>query len=168
MQVGIGGTNQPDIDVYRIDCSQSGDALLFDGRQQLGLHGQGQVTDFIQKQRTPRSRFHSARLGFSGIRESTLLVPEELTFEQLLRNTSQVDGNKDLLPTGREEAQHACGQILSGTVFSQYEQVGIRIRKLVDGFFYLLHGGGVANQFRNAVVSLQGLYLVLQPSYFLA
>ena len=168
MQVGIGGTNQPDIDVYRIYCPQSGDALLFDGRQQLGLHGQGQVTDFIQKQRTPRSRFHSARLGFSGIRESTLLVPEELTFEQLLRNTSQVDGNKDLSSAGREEAQHACGQIFSGTVFSQYEQVGIRIGKLVDGFFYLLHGGGVANQFRNAVVSLQGLYLILQPSYFLA
>ena len=167
MQVGIGGTNQPDIDVYRIDCPQSGDALLFDGRQQLGLHGQGQVTDFIQKQRTPRSCFHSARLGFSGIRESTFFVPEELTFEQLFRNTSQVDGNKDLLPAGREEAQHACGQVLSGTVFSQYEQVGIRIGKLVDGFFYLLHGGGVANQFRNAVVSLQGLYLILQPSYFL-
>lgn len=53
MQVGIGGTNQPYIDVYRIDCPQSGDALLFDGRQQLGLHGQGQVADFIQKQRTP-------------------------------------------------------------------------------------------------------------------
>ena len=28
--------------------------------------------------------------------------------------------------------------------------------------------GEVANQFRNAVVSLQGLHLILQPTYFLA
>lgn len=49
VQVGVGGTNQADIDVYRTHCPQAGDALLFDGRQQLGLHGQGQVADFIQK-----------------------------------------------------------------------------------------------------------------------
>ena len=36
-----------------LTAPKSGDTLLFDGRQQLGLHGQGQVTDFIQKQRTP-------------------------------------------------------------------------------------------------------------------
>lgn len=95
-QICIGGTDQPDIDIYGTDCAQTGDAPLLDSCQKLGLHGQWQVSDLIQEKCSSRSHFHSSGLGLAGIRESTFLITEELTLKQLFGYTSQVNGDEGI------------------------------------------------------------------------
>jgi hypothetical protein len=68
--------------------------LIFEEAEQLALYGERHVADFVEKQRAAVRRFELAPRQFGGTGEGTLLVSEELAFEQRLGHRRTVDGHE--------------------------------------------------------------------------
>jgi hypothetical protein len=60
-------------------------ALFLDYAQQLDLHGEGQVGDFVEEQRAALGRLEQAQLVATGAGEAALDMPEELALDQFRR-----------------------------------------------------------------------------------
>ena len=67
------------------------DRLLLDRAQQLDLHRQRQLGDFVEEQRAAVGGLEQARLVGMGAGEAALLVAEELAFHQLGGDRAAVD-----------------------------------------------------------------------------
>ena len=160
-QLGVGGTNQPHIDMDRFYGTQADNLPFLQCRQQFGLHRKRQVPDFIEEKRAARSHFHPSGLGLVGIGKGPFLVTEKLALEQLFRNASQVDGDKGFRSTGREMLQHTGHQIFSSTVFAQNQDIGICIRETENRVLDLTHGRRFADEFRQGSIVAQSRNLFL-------
>src|SRR5712692_1121617 len=95
------------------------DLTFLEHAQQLGLHGQWHVADFIEENRAVFRLLELAEMTVRGSGERALLVAEELGLDQFRRNRSAVES--DEWPRGAWAAvvQSACDQFLSGAGFSE-------------------------------------------------
>jgi hypothetical protein len=80
----IGRGNQAQIDVDFFAPAQAGEGLLLDKAEQLRLHGQGDVTDFIQEERAAIGALDMAAAHGGRTSEGVFLVAEQFAFEELL------------------------------------------------------------------------------------
>ena len=62
-QVPVGGSDQTNIQPDGMVGAQALDFTILQGTEQLGLDGQGQLTNFIQKQRATLGRFKTSVRG---------------------------------------------------------------------------------------------------------
>ena len=168
VEVGVGGADQPHVNLCRLHRPQPHGLPFLDGGEQLGLHGQGEVSYLVEKERASRSDFHPSRLCLARIGEGPLFVAEQLAFEKLFGDASQVDGHEGRFLPGREMLQHACHEVFPRTVLAENQDVGVRVGELEDGFLHLPHGGRVADEFGQPVVGSEGEHLRLQSPHFLA
>ena len=92
------------------------DLLFLNGPQQLGLHGQAQLTDLIQENGAGVGHFKIARLpALFGPGESALIVAEQLTFQQGLRNRGAVHRHKGIFRPEGMIVDGLCQHLLAGT-----------------------------------------------------
>ncbi len=85
LEVAVGGRDHTHVDT---DISQPTDPLerlLFQKPQQLGLQRRRHLPDFVEEDRAAVGRFEQPALLLAGVGEGAALVPEQLAFEQLLR-----------------------------------------------------------------------------------
>ncbi len=93
-QIAIGSGNQPDIE---FDGTRSAHPLKFpllQNSQQLGLHGDGQLSDFIQKNRAALSHLKLSLFLRDGARESSSFMSEQFALQQGLSDGGAVNGDK--------------------------------------------------------------------------
>ena len=146
-QVFVGGAD--DAHVYRLFLggAQRANAPLLYGAQQLGLHGQGQVADFVQKQRAARSGLKKTNTVLRGAGVGAFACAEKFGFEQVLRNGAAIDGHER--PAGAVAAcMHGIGhQLFARARFAVHQ-----------------HGGHAAGHFGYALLGhLHGRRLAYQP-----
>ena len=72
-------------------------ALGFNESQQFSLAIDGNLTNLIKKDRPALGQLHLAGFPFLRIRESPLLMAEQLTLQQVLRQSCAVDHYKRLV-----------------------------------------------------------------------
>ena len=112
------------------------------------------ASNLIQKESTAIRRFNSSFLRIPGIRKRPLLVSEKFTLEKILRDTPQVDIHKRLPCPARKLMQGMRHHILSRTILSSNQYVGIRSRHTHHLRFQFLHGRAFANHSRKHILAV--------------
>ncbi len=90
-KVAVSRSNHPHIDLDRVGASESFKFLLLYRAQQFRLQFQGDVSDFIEKERAPIRQLESPLFLHQGAGERTPLVSEEFALQQASRNRCAID-----------------------------------------------------------------------------
>ena len=96
LQIPVGCTDQPHIDRNRTVASYLYDRATLDRRQQLSLKMIGQISYFIQKERSALCHLEFTNPVEMGIGEGSLDVAEQLAFEQCLSQCAHIDRDHQL------------------------------------------------------------------------
>ena len=120
--------------------------LLLDDAQQFHLHVQGQIRDFIEKQRPAlggldQSLFVAHRTG-----EAAALVPEELAFHELGGNGAAIDRDERAVAARAGLVNEFRHQFLAGARLAENMHGRLAARDARNHLAQVLHGGGGAEQ----------------------
>ena len=103
------------------------DGQVLDGAQELGLRGQGQVGDFVEKQRAAVGVLELAAAA-AHARRRALLDAEELGLEQRLDERRAIDGDERTVPAPAQVVDLTGDELLADAALA-FEQHGeIRVR----------------------------------------
>src|SRR5690348_17816160 len=102
----MSGCNQTHVDVMRAAAAQALELLFLQNAQKFRLQGQRQVPDFVQKESAGICHFKAADFLRHGPGKCTLLVPKQLTLQEI-----EGDGSAVKLD---EAASATCAQIVNG------------------------------------------------------
>ena len=122
--------------------------LLLDDAQELDLHVQRQIGDFIQKQRAAFGGLDQSFLVADGAREAAALVPEQLAFHELGRNGAAVHRHKGAVAARSRLMNELRDQFLAGAGFAVDVDGRLAACDARDHLAQLLHGGGASEQAR--------------------
>ena len=89
-------------------------------------------------------------------------MPKQLTLEQLLRNSPQVNLHKRLLHPRRTAIKQISNHILTRTILTQDKDIGIGLFQLLNSFQQFLHHLALTHNNGQAAIALQGSHLLLQ------
>ncbi len=117
----IGGGDDAAIGLDRVRSADSLESAVLKHAQQLGLHSQGHLADFVEEQSASLGQLEPAFLLAIGAGEGPAFVAEELALEQVLRQGRTVDG--DQRPAARDVAEmNRLGhELLAGSGFARDE-----------------------------------------------
>ena len=134
--------------------------------QQLHLHGQRQVADFVEKQRAAVGGLEQAVLVRDRAGEAAFAVAEEFAFHQALRDRAAVDRHERLVGARTQFVDQARDQFLAGAGFAVDVDRRLAARELFDQRAHLLDGRRFAQQFLAACwpVWLSGFAAGLWPT----
>src|SRR5690606_15170425 len=90
-EVAIGGRYPTHVGLHRAGAPDALEAPLLQHPEQLGLQLGLQLTDFVEEKRALCREFDAPAARGSGPGERTLLVTEQLTFEQIVGERRAVD-----------------------------------------------------------------------------
>ena len=93
-QIFIGGGNHAHINGGFLGPSHRTDAALLQDAQQLHLHGNAHLADFIEKDGPAVRHFKKTALVLCSPGECPLHVAEQFAFQQSLRKGAAIDGDK--------------------------------------------------------------------------
>jgi hypothetical protein len=101
LEVLVRGGDNPHVTGLGSVAADALEAALLQHAQQLDLHLQGHVADFIEEQGTAGGHFEAALAAADRPGESALLVTEQFRLEQVARDGAAVD--RDEGPVARGE-----------------------------------------------------------------
>ena len=113
--------------------------------QELCLHGLGQLSDFVEKQRAAVSEFEQSRLVIGRAGEGAAHVPEQLALEQCLDDGGTVDGHEAALAAGPGLVQRAGDKFLARPGFTSDERGAHVRRQSADDAEQFLHQRAAAD-----------------------
>ena len=108
-QIAVSRSQNAHIGLYRARTAHPFEALLLQHAQQFDLHGQRHITDFVEEQRTTLSELKAPDTSRNRTGECALFMAEQLTFQQVGRNRTTIDGHKRFACTagvGMQIARH--------------------------------------------------------------
>src|SRR5439155_10871856 len=120
-QVAMGRRHKPSVDSPRSWAPQALEFPLLQNAQQFWLEFQGDITDFVQKQRALVRQLQPATLLCDCTGEGTPLVPEKFTLQQTAGNGSAVEFDQRSLPPAAAIVNSPCNKFLAGAGLSQQE-----------------------------------------------
>ncbi len=156
LQVAVGRGDHPHVAADGLVAAHALETALLQHAQQLDLHRQAHVADFIQQQRAALGHLEAALARAERASEGTLLVAEQFAFQQVRRNRAAVDGHERAIAARRMFVDGARHHFLAGAGFAQHQHGGIERGDLVDQPAQAHHRRAVAGR----AVALRGLGLV--------
>jgi hypothetical protein len=146
----------------RLVAADALDFALFQHAQQLGLHGQRHVADFVEKYCAVIGLLELSDVPACRPGERSLLVPEEFRLDQLRRNRRAVQGHK--CPTGSRAAlvDRPRHKLFPGARFSQNADPRLARRDAIELRHNTLHGCALPNDFVLAQALLELAVLALK------
>ena len=111
------GGDDSQIDRNRLDAADRNHDSLLNRAQQLGLHHERQLADFIEKQRAAIGTADESERGGNGAGESALHVAEQLRLHQLGRKHGAIDGHKRPVGAGTESMNLPSGDFFARRPF---------------------------------------------------
>src|SRR5205085_8335092 len=101
-QISIGRSDDANVDLDRSLLAEWLNLTFLQESQELRLHVEWQIADFIQEQRSTGSRpNHALRIG-NRSRNRATPIAEEITLRQLFRNGGAVERHKHFSTTRRD------------------------------------------------------------------
>jgi len=89
-KVAVGGRDHPDIDGNVAVAAQAPVAFVLDRLEDLALHGQRHVADFVEKDGAAVGEFENPLVAPAGIGVGPFLVSEKFVFQQVFRDRGAV------------------------------------------------------------------------------
>jgi hypothetical protein len=117
-QVLVGGADHAHVHRLFLGGAERAHLPLLDGAQQLGLHGQRQVTDLVQEQRAAARGLEVALAVLGGAGVGALARAEKLGLQQVLRDGAAVHGHEGAVGAVAAGMQRARRQLLAGARFA--------------------------------------------------
>src|ERR1700687_955455 len=108
-------------------------AMLFQKTQQLDLQIDRQVADFIEKHRAALGGLEAAGFVFPCASERAFDVPEQLAFEQMLRQRRARDGDERPIAARAPSMDRRREHVLSGAALAREQHGDIRRSGLPRG-----------------------------------
>ena len=136
---GVGRGEDAHVDAA---CLRGADALElagFENAQQLGLLANGDVGDFVEKERAAVGELEAADAIGAGVGECAFDVAEDLALEGAFREAAGVDGNQGHARAGRSGVEELGDDLFAGAVFAGDEDVGVGGTDLRDELEDRLH-----------------------------
>ena len=93
-QIAVRRHHDSHVHLGRLVGADAFDFAFLQHPQQLGLHGQGHVPDFVEEYRSPFGLFELANVTPGGASERTLLVTKKFGLDQFSRNCGTVQGDE--------------------------------------------------------------------------
>ncbi len=93
-QIAVGRRDDGDVDSLRLQGADALHFAVFERAQQLGLHRQGQLADFVEEQRAALCGLEHSRLRLDRAGERAAHVAEQLALEQRVHDRRAVDRHK--------------------------------------------------------------------------
>ncbi len=114
--------------------------MLLEQAQNLGLKCQRHVTNLVEKERAAVAplKFTNAAAVCSG--EGALLVTEQFTFQQVLRDGSAVEGQEGCLGPGAVLVDGTGDQFLAGAALAGNQHGDVLGGDAADGLVHVAHG----------------------------
>src|SRR5581483_4111746 len=168
-QVFVGGGDDADVHRNFFRAADGAHGALLERAQQLDLHGDAHLADFVEEDGAAVRAFEQAARVVRGAGEGALHVSEEFAFEQRLRKRAAVDGNEGFGGARRAGVQRARDQFLSGPALAQDHHGAAGGGDGADGFLQLLHRGAGADDVLQRVaavgVAAEGLVLAAERDF---
>ena len=127
-QVAVGGRHQAHVDLDLALPAQSHQRALLQRAQQLGLHGQRQLANLVQKDGAAVGLLKPARTGCAGAGECAFFIAKQLRLEQRIRNGRAVDLDEGPVAPPAGQVHGACEQLLARARLAQQQHGGLGLR----------------------------------------
>src|SRR5262249_18238135 len=119
LEIAVGGGDHAHIDARTLVAADRADFLFLQNTQQLGLHFERELTNFVQENRSTVGRLEQAGPGFQGARESAPLVSEEFALNESGDERSAIDGYKWAIGERAAEVDSAGNEFFAGPAFAR-------------------------------------------------
>ena len=129
--------------------------MFLQGAEKLGLQVDGQVADFVQKQRALAGGFEQTLLGMLRSGERSLDVAEQFGFDQRGNQRGTVHRGKRLILPRPGKMNRARHQFLAGAALSQDQDRIVVLRDFLDQLVHALHAGRHAHESAKTGPALQ-------------
>src|SRR5579864_2447274 len=145
VEIAVGGGDDAHIDGNLTSAAHRANSTLLQYAQQLDLHGQSHLADFIEEDRAAVCDFEESALVLVRSGKGAFQITEKLTFKQRLRKSSAVDRNEGFGSSRRTHVNCARNQLFTGAAFAVNQNCAGRGGDGADGLLQLLHGWAGAN-----------------------
>ena len=146
LEVLVGGRDDAHIGALGLIAADSLEGALLQHAQQLDLHRQRHIADFIEEQRAPVGQLEAPRPAGDGTGERALLVAEQFAFQQLRRDRPAVDRHERPFATLGMVMQVARDHFLAGARLAEDQHAGLGVRDLLHHRPHVLDGATGAHQ----------------------
>ena len=162
-EIFVGGRQDADVHVHRLRAADPIEPPLLEYAQQLGLDGERQLADLIEKNGAAVRQLHFADLARAGARVGPALVAEEFVLHQPLRNCGAIQSHKWLFAPRRKMMNSAGKEFFARAAFAQQQDGGIGCGHALDLVAGFLHGSVFAEDAREAIA--RGILLAEQEVF---
>ena len=128
---------------------------LSSNAEQLGLHGLGQLADFVEKQGAAVGHFKQADAMLVGAGEGASAMAEQFALDEVLRQGAAIDGDERHVGPRALVVDGAGDQLLAGAGFAEDQHGRIGGSDLGDELPNALHGAVCADQLGRAFDPLE-------------
>ena len=95
-QVFVGGGDESYVGAYLLGSTDSIERLIVEHPQEMALHGERHVANFVKEQGSTFGHFDLTGLPFDGSCERAFFMTKELVLQQILGECRTIDGDKRL------------------------------------------------------------------------
>ena len=149
-EIPVGCAHDPGIDVDDLIVTNASQVAAFEHSEQLGLHGQGQLADLIQEDRSPVGGLEEPLSLYIGSGESTFDVPKEFAFDQVFWQRSAIDRNEGFVAPQTFFMHGASHKLLATTRLTSDQNRAVGRCNSGNEFGNTLHRFGLADDLRCA------------------
>ena len=154
-QIGVGGRNNPDVDLDRAGVPQSLQLALLQDPQELGLQAAAHRSDLVKKERAQVGGFELPLACGDGASKGAARMPEELCFEERFRHRAAVQGDKPVPPARAVVMDGPGRQFLAGAGLTLHQDRARARRHCFEQCEELSHEGTAPDQSLEAITLLQ-------------
>src|SRR3990170_8057497 len=155
LQVFIGGSDDPDIDLDVLPAPNPPHLPFLQGAQYLGLQVDVQLADLVQEQGALVGCLEEAQATEGGPGERPLLVAEQLALDEGLRDRGAAQRYKRSLPARAVPVDGPGDELLPGPALPDEQDGGVAAGDLLDLLEDLLHAKVAAHNPFDAKTLLQ-------------
>src|ERR1039457_3763442 len=121
LQIAVGGGNHANVDLELLGAAHAPERAALQNSQELRLHFQGKISNFVQEDCRAGGKLESALLAGHRTGEGALLVAEQFGLDDAGRQGGAVNSDQRLVPQLTGLVHGAGNQLLSGLGFSENE-----------------------------------------------
>ena len=124
-KVAVGGGDETEIGLLRLAAADGLVGALLQQAQQFDLHGEGQLTNLVEKQRAALCHRHATFASGMGAGERALHVAEQFGFDERFGDGPTIDGDEGMGVARTGVMDESCKDLLAGTSLARHEHGGI-------------------------------------------
>ena len=144
LQIAMRRCDDPHVAADGPVAAHAFESALLEHAQQLHLHLQRHVADFVEEQRAPFRELESPEPGRQCARESAFFVSEQFAFQQVRGNGAAIHRHERMAGTAGQLVNVARHHLLARAGLAEDEHVGVVRRDLLDQPMDRTHGAGGA------------------------